>query len=171
MTRRRQPGDYHPWTTYIYAREEARRRGDRKVGTDHLVLGLLHEPALVEALACDLRAARDALDTLDRRALSAVGIGADIDLELLLPTRPGNQPAKPTLKAILHDHLPMSPAAKTALRESSKGMRRGQYVPPQLVMLALLDLEPPDPAAALFDELGIDRASARARLDEASAAA
>lgn len=36
--------DYHPWTTYIDAREEAHRRGDVKVGTDHLVLALLRDP-------------------------------------------------------------------------------------------------------------------------------
>ena len=35
---------YHPWTTYIDARQEARRRGDHKVGTEHLVLALLMEP-------------------------------------------------------------------------------------------------------------------------------
>ena len=35
---------YHPWTTYVDARQEARRRGDHKVGTEHLVLALLMEP-------------------------------------------------------------------------------------------------------------------------------
>jgi hypothetical protein len=41
-------GEYHPWTTYVYAREEARRRGDGCVGTEHLVLGLLREPDLAQ---------------------------------------------------------------------------------------------------------------------------
>jgi hypothetical protein len=39
MTKRSKPADaYHPWnpwSTYIDAREEARRRGDRKAGTEH----------------------------------------------------------------------------------------------------------------------------------------
>ena len=60
-------GKYHPWTTYVYAREEARRRGDRRVGTEHLVLGLLREPDIAQVLGCDLGAAREALDTMDRR--------------------------------------------------------------------------------------------------------
>ena len=48
MTKHPKPADaYHPWRTYIDAREEARRRGDRKVGTEHLILGLLREPVLV----------------------------------------------------------------------------------------------------------------------------
>ncbi|HKR98147.1 MAG TPA: Clp protease N-terminal domain-containing protein, partial [Candidatus Dormibacteraeota bacterium] len=45
-------GEYHPWTTYVYAREEARLRGDRRVGTEHLVLGLLREPDLAQVLGC-----------------------------------------------------------------------------------------------------------------------
>jgi|HubBroStandDraft_6_1064221.scaffolds.fasta_scaffold26237_5 hypothetical protein len=35
---------YHPWSTYIAAREEARRRGDRRVGTEHLLVALLENP-------------------------------------------------------------------------------------------------------------------------------
>jgi predicted RNA-binding protein len=47
MTERLTAGeDYHPWTTFIYARQEARRRGDRKVGTEHLVLALMREPGI-----------------------------------------------------------------------------------------------------------------------------
>ena len=62
-------GEYHPWTTFIYAREEARRRGDRRVGTEHLVLGLLREPEIARLLGCDLEAAREALDAMDHDAL------------------------------------------------------------------------------------------------------
>ncbi len=48
MTKHSKPADaYHPWSTYIDAREEARRRGERKVGTEHLILGLLRDPVLV----------------------------------------------------------------------------------------------------------------------------
>ena len=75
MTKHSKPADaYHPWKTYIDAREEARRRGDRKVGTEHLILGLLREPAVVQGLGCDLQTARDALDAMDQDALAAVGI-------------------------------------------------------------------------------------------------
>lgn len=40
--------------TYIRAREEARRRGDIKVGTEHLLLGLLHDHDIGSALGTDL---------------------------------------------------------------------------------------------------------------------
>ncbi len=50
------------------AAEEARRRGGRRLGTDHLLLGLLHDPdcAAARALQVDLTCARNALDALDR---------------------------------------------------------------------------------------------------------
>jgi len=73
------PSDYHPWVTFIYAREEARRRGDRRVGTEHLVLGLVSEPAMAEVLGRDLPTARAALDALDHDALVAVGLGEGLD--------------------------------------------------------------------------------------------
>jgi hypothetical protein len=66
---------YHPWTTYVRARVEARRRGDRRAGTEHLVLGLLGDPAIESVLGVSLQRARDALDSLDRDALDAGGIG------------------------------------------------------------------------------------------------
>lgn len=58
------------------ALEEARLRGDRRIGTEHLLLGVLHEPGslAVRSLGTDLEAARTALDVLDRSALAAIGI-------------------------------------------------------------------------------------------------
>jgi hypothetical protein len=90
MTKHSKPADtYHPWSTYIDAREEARRRGDRKVGTEHLILGLLREPVLAQALGCDLQTARDALDAMDHDALAAVGIGAAFNpIPVALPSPP-----------------------------------------------------------------------------------
>ena len=64
-------GGFNPWATAVHAREEARRRGDRRVGTDDLLLGLLREPAVAQVLGCDLGAAREALDAMDRDALVA----------------------------------------------------------------------------------------------------
>jgi Clp amino terminal domain, pathogenicity island component len=163
-TQMRTADEYHPWTTYISAREEARRRGDRKVGTDHLMLALLYEPALAHALGCDLQRARDALEVMDQEALAAVGIGAALEAPPI-PTRdPAERPPKPTLKAVLQDRLPMTPAAKTALRESSRPMRRGHHITPQQVLQALLELKQPDPAAELIDALGVDRNAVRERL-------
>jgi len=163
-------GKYHPWTTYVYAREEARRRGDRRVGTEHLVLGLLREPDIAQVLGCDLGAAREALDAMDRGALVAIGI----DRALGAPPVPTREPAlggrRPSLKAVLADRLPMTPVAKRVLEESGKDHRRGRAERRwslHAVLAALLCLAAPDPGAALLDALDVDRAAVRARLSEA----
>ena len=69
---------YHPWTTYMWASEEARRRGDRRAGTDHLLLGLLEEPEIEAVLGVSLLKARDRLDSLDREVLGALGVAQGI---------------------------------------------------------------------------------------------
>ena len=200
QTRRGSPpaDDYHPWTTYIAARHEARRRGDHKVGTEHLVLALLVEPALAGALGADLASARAQLEALDRDALGAVGVvltgaapfalasdtpgqaagtlpGALSDAPpadapsadpLSADAPPAGRARRPKFKDVLEGRLPLTPAAKALLRDSSKEMRRvgGRHLGPQHVLAALLELEPPDPAAELFAGLGVDRAAARGRL-------
>ena len=165
-------GGYHPWATYIYAREEARRRGDRRVGTEHLVLGLMHEPDIAQALGCDLGAAREALDAMDRDALVAIGI----DRALQAPPVPTREPAlggrRPSLKAVLTDRLPMTPVAKRALEAAGKGHRRrpAEGWSLQAVLAALLCLAAPDPGAELLDALGVDRSVVSERLGQPSAA-
>ena len=172
MTKHPKPADaWNPWSTYIDAREEARRRGDRKVGTEHLILGLLREPVVAKALGCDLHTARDALDAMDHEALAAVGIGAAFNAPPIPIDEPIKRPSRPTLKAVLRDRLPMTPAAKRALEESWKEKRRGHHIPPQQVLLTVLELDPPDPAAELIAALGVDRAAARQRLGVGRAAA
>lgn len=158
---------YHPWTTYIAAREEARRRGERRVGTDDLVLGLLRDTEIEAALGVTLASARTALASLDGQALKAVGIAGDLDAPLL-PER--DLPAKPTIKAVLTDRLPLTPAAKSTLQEAAKPMRRRQHITPQQVLLVLLENRHPDPAAALFAALGINAAAVRERLTISPAA-
>jgi ATP-dependent Clp protease ATP-binding subunit ClpA len=153
------------------AREEARRRGDRKVGTEHLLLGLLREPVLAQALGCDLQTARDALDAMDHDALAAVGIGAAFNVPPIPIDEPIKRPSRPTLKAVLRDRLPMTPAAKKALEETWKERRGGHHVPTEHVLLTVLELDPPDPAAELITALGVDRAAARQRLGVGRAAA
>ena len=165
MSTPRRTSGYHPWITYIYAREEARRRGDRRVGTEHLLLGLLHEPPMAEALERDLETARDALQALDRQALAAVGIDDELDAPPV-PIRGAGRRPRPTLRSVLKDRLPLTPLAKTALQTSGKDLRRGRQIPPQRVLLSLLELERPDPAADLLVRLGVDRAQARSRLGE-----
>jgi Clp amino terminal domain, pathogenicity island component len=158
---------YHPWTTYIAAREEARRRGDARVGTDHLVLGLLRDADIASVLGVTLDEARNAMGSLDRRALAAVGIAAALDAPLL-PER--DLPTRPTVKAVFTDRLPLTPAAKRALKTAARPMRRGQHITPQQVLLALTEFEVPDPAATLFATLGVDIGAVRQRLASPPAA-
>jgi len=172
-------GGFNPWATAVHAREEARRRGNRRVGTEDLVLGLLREPDVAQVLGCDLGAARGALDALDRDALVAVGIDRPLDA----PPVPTREPAlggrRAVLKAVLTDHLPMTPVAKRVLEESGKDLRHGRSVDPrqrargwsrERVLIALLSLAPPDPAAALLDALEVNRDGVSTRLSEPSAA-
>ena len=69
------PEMLHGWAIYLRAGEEARRRGDRRSGTDHLLLALLEDPSLEALLGVSLQQARQALESLDREALGALGLG------------------------------------------------------------------------------------------------
>jgi Clp amino terminal domain, pathogenicity island component len=155
---------YHPWTTYIWAREEARRCGDRRVGTDHLLLGLLHDPAAVALLGVSLEQCRQALDSLDRDALGSPGLTASLEAP---PIAMRHMPARPTLRAVLKDRLPMTPAAKQALERAARPMRQGRRVNPEDLLLGLLDLKHPDPVADLIVKLDIDAEAVRARISAA----
>ena len=156
---------YHPWTTYMWATEEARRRGDRRTGTDHLLLGLLEEPEIEAVLGVSLPEARDCLDSLDREVLGALGVAQGIDAP---PLRMHPVPKRPTIKAVLRGRIRMTPAAKRALQDGGKPMRRGKHITPQQVLLRVLDLESPDPAVILLHALGVDSGELRTRLELAA---
>ena len=156
---------WNPWATYIAAREEARCRGDRRVGTEHLLVALLLEPDLASVLGTDVEAARAGLATLDRQALAAVGVGAQIEQPVPVP-RTG-LPRKATLKTVLQGRLPLTPAAKKVLEASWKETRGRRQLGEKYLLASLLELERPDPAAELLAHLGIDPAAARERLDRA----
>jgi hypothetical protein len=171
-------GGFNPWAAAVYAREEARRRGNRRVGTEDLVLGLLRDPEVVEMLGCDLGAAREVLDGLDREALVAVGIDRRLDA----PPVPSREPAlgsgRAVLKAVLTDHLPMTPVAKRAMEQAGKDPARGRgsgapWNPSprwsrERVLIAVLSLAPPDPAAALLDALEVNRDEVTTRASKPS---
>jgi ATP-dependent Clp protease ATP-binding subunit ClpA len=158
--------EYHPWTTFIDAREEARRRGDRRVGTEHLLLALLMEPAVASALGVDLHTACVALDEMDRDALRAVGLDVTLDPPPLPDAEPARRPPRPAFRAVWQGRLPLTPAAKVVLQESSKEMRGfgGHHLGPRHVLEVLLQRERPDPAAELLARLGIDPATVRPSL-------
>ena len=136
---------------YLDATVEARRRGDRRVGSDHLLLALLADPDSIaaHALGVDLTTARGALAELDRDALASVGIETVVVDPVTTGWRRGRLPLGPSATAVF-----------TGLRGQAKGQRMGI----QHVLLLLLSRQRPDPAAELLDALGVDRPEVRRRL-------
>jgi ATP-dependent Clp protease ATP-binding subunit ClpA len=157
------PQVLHPWAIYLRASEEARRRGDRRTGTEHVLLALLEDPSTEAALGVSLQQARRALDSLDREALGALGMGSGTDAPPL-PMRA--VPDKPTIWALMQkDRLRMTPAAKKLLEEAVKPNRRKTQVTAQQVLAQILTLQSPDPAAVLLGALGVNTPEVRRRLD------
>ena len=160
------PEVLHAWAIYLRASEEARRRGDRRTGTDHVLLALFEDPSIEAVLGVNLQQARQALESLDREALGALGLGSDTDAP---PLRMRAVPKKPTIRDVLQkDRLRMTPAAKRVLEEASKPNRRRLQVTAQQVLAQILTLQPPDPAAALLGALGVNTSEVRRRLDAAT---
>jgi hypothetical protein len=145
--------DYNFGATYYDARDEAVRRGDRTIGTEHLVLALLADPAspAARALGCDLDSARRALDALDHQALAAIGIEPGITAGPVTARATGRLRLTPAAKAVL-----------TGIRDARKSRGAGLGI----VLSALLDLPRPDPAAELFAALGVDAPAARERFSD-----
>ena len=134
---------------------EARRRGDRRLGTDHLLLGLLHDEdgRAAQALGVSLAGARAAAEALDMAALAAVGI----EIDAL-----GEGPPVPFGRRL----PPLTSGARTVFKRAIDEARpaRNGRIGTTHFLLALLALRRPDPAAELLDALGVDRAAARGRL-------
>ena len=157
------PEMLHAWAIYLQASEEARRRGDRRTGTDHLLLALLEDPSIEALLGVSLQQARQALESLDQEALGALGMGPAPDAPPL-PMRA--VPKKPRIRDVMQkDRLRMTPAAKKLLEEAVKPNRRGTQVTAQQVLAQILTLQPPDPAAVLLAALGVNTSEVRRRLD------
>ena len=155
----------HGWAIYLRAGEEARRRGDRRIGTDHVLLALFEDPSIEVVLGVSLQQARQALESLDREALGALGLGSATDAPPL-PMRA--VPKKPRLRDVMKkDRLRMTPAAKTVLEEASKPNRRRLQVTAQQVLAQILTLQPPDPATVLLGALGVNTSEVRRRVDAA----
>jgi hypothetical protein len=142
------------------ARQEAERRGDRRVGTDHLLLALMDDTAqpCPEALGATPEQGRAALAALDRDALAAIGVRLDE------PVATEGRPARD------HRRLPLNSSVRAALvraKHTADGERRGRRVQPRHLLLALLAASRPDPAAELLAALRVDPLEVRNRLDAA----
>jgi hypothetical protein len=158
------PEALHGWHIYLQAGEEARRRGDRRVGTDHVLLALFDDPSVEVALGVNLQQARQALESLDHEALGSLGLGSDTDAPAL-PMRP--VPKKPRIRDIAKkDRFRMTPAAKKVLEDAyrPKGHRNLQVTGPE-VLAQILALQPPDPAAVLLGALGVKTSEVQRRMD------
>jgi hypothetical protein len=160
------PEVLHPWAIYLQASEEARRRGDRRTGTDHILLALFEDPSIEAVLGVSLQQARQAIDSLDQEALGTLGLGSVADAPSL-PMRA--VPKKPKIRDVMRkDRLRMTPAAKKVLEQAVKPNRRKGQVTAQQVLAQILTLQPPDPAAALLGALGVNTSEVRRRLDTAT---
>ncbi len=137
------------------ATEEAHRRGDRRLGTHHLLLGLLRDEdsRAVKALGVSLAGARAASEALDLAALAAVGIQIDA-LGAGPPVAFGRRLP------------PLTSGARAVFKRAIEEARpaRSRRIDTTHFLLALLSLRRPDPAAELLDALGVDRAAVRKRV-------
>ncbi|WP_405580734.1 Clp protease N-terminal domain-containing protein [Streptomyces sp. NBC_01190] len=145
-------------TVLELARQEADRRGDRRIGTDHLLLALLHDRAAppARALGVTLDDGRAALDDMDRAALAALGIHFEGPLTL---SRDGSSRE--------HRRMTLNSAARTALvgaKTIAQGERRGRRIEASHLLLSLLTARHPDPAADLLAALGLRGPEVRERL-------
>jgi len=130
----------------VYAQEESRVLGHDHIGTEHLLLGLLHD------------------DTSTGAALGEVGVS-------LASARDRIGQSQGRGKRESHGHILFTPRAKRVLEESLRHAQRlgqGHIARPHLLR-ALLDVR--DGAAArTLVELGVDLDALAARADELAAA-
>ena len=156
------PEMLHPWAIYLQASEEARHRGDRRTGTDHLLLALLAVTSVESAVGVNRMQARDALESLDCEALGALGIGSRTDAPSLTMRE---VPARPQFGDVARrDGMRPTPAAKKVLKDTVRPNRRKGEVTAVQVMAQLLYLRPPDPAAVLLGALHVNAAEVQHRL-------
>lgn len=131
------------------ALHEAARQGAPRMGTDHLLLGLLGQPESLpaRALGVTLAQARTALDSLDRAALAAIGL----DLGRI------ESPDPPSRRMTLSRNGITSNAwAVLRCAVDATGVKTREQAPNHLLR-SLLTLTTPDPSVELLTHLGIDR--------------
>ena len=128
-----------------HAADEAARRGDRRIGTDHLLLGLLHDPAIAVALSTDIAHARATAENLDRSALAALGIDVGSMPSPSAAKGAGHAPLTSGFRAVIGRAVALASADKT------------RKVEPRHLLSALLERKQPDPAASLLDALDVHR--------------
>lgn len=135
-----------------FAMDEARCSGDKRLGTDHLLLGALHDPGPAGLLGVTLDQARAAAARLDRTALASIGIAAHGFERVPMPGRGKKPPFSSGARSVMEGML------RYAMDQKSRQITTAN------LLLSLLDREEHDPAAVLLKELGVDRAVVRRRV-------
>ncbi len=133
--------------------EEAEQRGDSHIGTDHLLVGVVASAAPeVDLVGVSVDSLRDAWLEMDRAALEATGVDAD-----LAPT-----PA-PTRR---RSHIPFTSGAKQVLEDTLREATtlRSRRLEPEHMVIALTLRPPRDPAIRLFGYAGLSPDTIRAEL-------
>ncbi len=127
------------------------------------MLALLEDPSIEAVLGVDLQRARQTLESLDHEALGTLGLGPYTDPP---PLTMRSMPKKPRIRDVAQkDRLRITPAAKKVLETASKPNRRRLQITGHQVLAEILTLQPPDPAAVLLRELGVNSSEVRRRLD------
>lgn len=132
------------------AEEASRRRGDPRLGTEHLLVGVAAtDDPLFEALGISAEAVRRALDDLDTRALRAIGV--DVGNDLLSPE------VTSRWRRCKRGHVPFTHGARNALHRSLQiCLAEGHRVIGAAHLLAALAVgRPEDPAVRTLHHLGI----------------
>lgn len=134
------------------AKYEVGRRGDRRIGTEHLLIALLQDDVLAGAVGADSERARETMDALDHAALAAVGVELGA--------------YRPRIQVALGRLVPLTAGAKSIIRGAlaNAAREKSRTITSRHVMLALLDRNEPDPAAALLAALDVDQVALRDRL-------
>lgn len=161
-------------TVVTTAVAEAEDRGDRHIGTEHLLLGVLSSPnpvvqAVAHAGGVDLARARRALDDADADALAAIGIDVTVlPQELSDPSAAGSR-RTPWRRS----HRPLTGGAKQTLQGALRvavGLGH-RWIGTEHLLLALCAGAEPDPAIHLLASLTVDPTAMRADLERRMAAA
>jgi ATP-dependent Clp protease ATP-binding subunit ClpA len=133
--------------------EEAETRGDSRVGTEHLLIGVAR-CGYLEGVMPDLESIRAELDRMDREALASVGVD------------PGLIDAAASAPRKRSGHIPFTGGAKEALKDALRAaLELGhRHIGVEHIALALTAVQGPDRATQALRGLGLDPAMLRASL-------
>ena len=140
----------------------ARRRGDSRIGTDHLLIGVItagNEIARAAGLSVD--GMHEALDRLDGSALGAFGIDAAPEIwGSPFPVAQPHPARQRRHRRILARHLPLSAGAKKSLEKSVRVAldHRHRRINTNHLLAALATGGINDPAIRLLRSSAVDPA-------------